>query len=150
MEKFLRLLKIETIGGLVIRFSLAGLLLFGGFTKFTLIGAEGYSLQGAILMAAIETVSSFCILYHFRNPIMGIFGGILALFSVIIRFIFTLYWLRVEVANIDSLFESFNIMTLIFNNGMFHIFLLIGASIYCTGNSYKAYITERITQPWPK
>ncbi|KEO72753.1 hypothetical protein [Anditalea andensis] len=150
MEKFLKLLKIETLGGLIIRFSLAGLLLFGGFSKFTLIGAEGYSLQGAILMAAIETISSFGILYHFKNPIMGIIGGLLALVSVIIRFVFTLYWLRTEIGSINSLFESFNIMTLVFNNGMFHIFLLIGASIYCTGNSYKHYITNRLTQPWPK
>lgn len=149
MEKFLRLLKVETVGGLIIRFSLAGLLLFGGFTKFRLIGAEGYSLQGAILMASIETISSFCILYHFRRPLMGIIGGILAVISVIIRFVFTLYWLRAEVVNIDTLFESLNIMAIIFNNGMFHIFLLVGACIYCTGNSYKAYITLRITRPWP-
>ncbi|WP_143962205.1 hypothetical protein [Litoribacter populi] len=149
MEKFLKFLKTETIGGLIIRFSLAGLLLFGGFTKFTLIGAEGYSLQGAILMAGIETISSFCLIYHFRNPLMGIVGGLLALLSVVVRFIFTLYWIRTEVSSINSFFESFNIMTLIFNNGMFHIFLLIGAAVYCIGNSYKAYITERITKPWP-
>lgn len=150
MEKFLKLVKVESIGGIIIRFSLAGLLLFGGFTKFRLIGAEGYSLQGAILMASIETISSFCILYHFRRPIMGIIGGTLALISVIIRFIFTLYWLRSEVVNIDTLFESLNIMTIVFNNGMFHIFLLVGSCIYCTGNSYKAYLTQRLIQPWPK
>jgi len=150
MDKFLRFLKTEAIGGLIIRFSLAGLLLFGGFTKFTLIGAEGYSLEGAILMAAIETIASFCLIFHFRHPIMGILGGSLALLSVIIRFVFTLYWIRVEVTTIDSLFESFNIMTLVFNSGMFHIFLLVGASVYCIGNSYKDYIRARITQPWPK
>jgi hypothetical protein len=150
MEKFLKYLKTEAIGGQVIRYSLAGLLLFGGFAKLTLIGAMDYSILGAIVIAALETFSAIGLLYHFKTPFLGIIGGILAILSILIRLIYSLFWMKTDVIGIDSLWGAFQTLLAVFNNGLFYIILLFGAAIYCIGNSYKAYIRERITQPWPK
>lgn len=150
MDKFLKFLKTEAIGGLIIRFSLSGLLLFGGFAKLIFIGEVDYNLSGAILIASIETISAIGLLYHFRTPLMGVVGGVLAIISIVIRLIYSLYWIRGEVAGVDSIWGAIHGIMAIFNNGLFYIILLFGAAIYCMGNSYKAYIRERITQPWPK
>ncbi|MEX2594711.1 MAG: hypothetical protein WD426_18225 [Anditalea sp.] len=150
MEKFLTYLKTEAIGGQVIRYSLAGLLLFGGFAKLTLIGAVDSHILWAIIIAALETLSAIGLLYHFKTPLLGILGGILATFCILIRFIYSLYWMKTGVIGIDSLWGAFQVILSVFNNGLFYVILLFGAAIYCIGNSYKAYVQERITQPWPK
>ncbi len=150
MDKFLKYLKTEAIGGQVIRFSLAGLLLFGGFAKLTLIGAVEAHFVGAIIIAAIETLSAIGLLYHFKNPFLGIIGGILAIFCILLRLFYSLFWIKAEVTGIDSLWGALQGILTLFNNGLFYIILLFGAAIYCIGNSYKAYFKERITQPWPK
>lgn len=150
MDKVLKFLKTEAIGGLIIRFSLAGLLLFGGFAKLIFIGEVNYNLAGAILIASIETISAIGLLYHYRAPMLGVIGGGLALVSIIIRFIYSLYWIKGAVSGDSSIWGAFLGIMTVFNNGLFYIILLFGAAIYCMGNSYKAYFRERITQPWPK
>lgn len=150
MDKFLKFIKTEAVGGIIIRFSLAGLLLFGGFAKLIFIGEVNYNLAGAILIASIETISAIGLLYHYKAPLLGIVGGGLALISIVIRFIYSLYWIRGAVSEVTSLWEAFLGIMTVFNNGLFYIILLFGAAIYCMGNSYKAYFRERITQPWPK
>lgn len=150
MERFLKYLKTESIGGHVIRFSLAGLLLFGGFAKLALIGEISSPIVGAILLASIETLSAIGLLYHFKSPLLGIMGGLLAIFCILIRLIFSLFWMKTEVIGIDSIWGAFQVVLSVFNNGLFFIILLTGAAVYCLGNSYKAYIHQRITQPWPR
>ncbi|MEX2514391.1 MAG: hypothetical protein WD398_15920 [Cyclobacteriaceae bacterium] len=149
MEKFLQYLKTEAIGGHVIRLSLAGLLIFGGFTKLKLIGALEYNLFWAVLLAAIETFAAFGLLIHYKKPLVGVVGGLLAMLSIFTRLIFSINWVKREVLHTDSFMNAVNSFLGIYNNGVFHIILLFGAAIYCLGNSYKAYIKERITQPWP-
>lgn len=149
MEKFLKYLKTESIGGHLIRISLACLLLFGGFTKLKLIGALEYNLFWAILLAGIETFAAFGLLIHYKRPLFGLVGGALALLSIFIRLIFSIGWVRDHVVQTDSFMVALNSIFGIYNNGLFHITLLFGAGIYCLGNSYKAYIKERITRPWP-
>lgn len=149
MEKFLKYLKIEGVGGHVIRISLACLLLFGGFTKLKLIGALEYSLFWAILLAGIETFAAFGLLIHYKKPLIGLIGGILALLSIFIRVVFSIGWVRDHMLQTDSFLTALNSIFGIYNNGLFHIALLFGTAIYCLGNSYKAYIQERITRPWP-
>ena len=150
MERFLKYLKTESIGGHVIRFSLAGLLLFGGFAKLALIGEISYPIAGTILLASIETLSAIGLLYHFKIPFLGIVGGFLAIFCILIRLIFSLFWMKTEMVGIESIWGAFHVVLSVFNNGLFFIMLLLGAAVYCMGNSYKAYIRQRITQPWPR
>lgn len=150
MERYLKYLKTEAVGGQVIRYSLAGLLLFGGFAKLVLIGKMDYPIVGAILIAGLETLSAIGLLYHFKVPLYGILGGILAIFCILIRLIYSIFWMKSTVTGIDSLWGAFQAILSIFNNGLFFILLLFGVGIYCVGNSYKAYIHQRITQPWPK
>ncbi len=149
MEKFLKYLKTESIGGHIIRISLACLLLFGGFTKLKLIGALEYNLFWAILLAGIETFAAFGLLIHYKRPLFGLAGGILAILSIFIRIVFSIGWVRDNVLQTDSFIVALNSIFGIYNNGLFHISLLFGAGIYRLGNSYKAYIKERITRPWP-
>jgi hypothetical protein len=150
MEKFLKYLKAEAIGGQVIRYSLAGLLLFGGFSKLVLIGETYFSFSGAVFIASLETLSAIGLIYHFRSPVLGITGGILALLCISIRLMYSLSWIKREIIGVSSLWGSLEVIVTTFNNGIFHIVLLFGAAIYCTGNSYKEYFRQRITQPWPK
>lgn len=150
MEKLLKLLKAEAIGGQIIRYSLAGLLLFGGFAKLVLIGGTYFSFLESVFIASLETLSAIGLIYHFRSPLLGIVGGILALVCITIRLIYSLSWIKKEIIGVNSLWDSIEIILTTFNNGVFHIILLFGAAIYCTGNSYKNYFKERITQPWPK
>lgn len=150
MEKYLKFLKAEAIGGQIIRYSLAGLLLFGGFTKLILIGETNFSLLEAILIASLETLSAIGLIYHFKSPLFGILGGLLALICILIRFVYSLTWIKSEMIEVGSLWKALEQLISTFNNGIFHIVLLFGAAIYCVGNSYKEYIRERITQPWPK
>jgi hypothetical protein len=149
MDKMLKYLKTEAIGGQVIRFSLAGLLLFGGFAKLTLIGDLGYNIGGALIISAIETLSAMGLLYHFKRPLMGIVGGFLAFISILIRLIYSLHWIKSDVIDGDSIWGAIQHILSLFNNGLFYIILLFGAAIYCMGNSYKAYVHGRITKPWP-
>lgn len=149
MEKFLKFLKTESIGGQIIRFSLAGLLLFGGFTKLILVGALGQQLLGAILIAAIETLAAFGLIFHFRKPEMGIAGAMLAILSILIRIIYSLNYVKETLPNANNFLNALTAFLGVYNNGLFHISLLIGAAIYCLGNSYKEYIRNRLTQPWP-
>ena len=149
MEKFLKYLKIEGVGGHVIRISLACLLLFGGFTKLKLIGALEYSLFWAILLAGIETFAAFGLLIHYKKPLIGMVGGMLALLSIFTRVVFSIEWVRGHILQTDSFLSALNSIFGIYNNGLFHIALLFGAAIYCLGNSFKAYVAERITRPWP-
>src|SRR5690606_26965200 len=139
MERYLKYLKTEAVGGQVIRYSLAGLLLFGGFAKLVLIGKMDYPIVGAILIAGLETLSAIGLLYHFKVPLYGILGGILAIFCILIRLIYSIFWMKSTVTGIDSLWGAFQAILSIFNNGLFFILLLFGAGIYCVGNSYKAY-----------
>lgn len=150
MEKILKYLKTEAIGGHIIRFSLAGLLLFGGFAKLTLIGDLGYNIAGALIISAIETMGAIGLLYHFKWPWMGIAGGFLAMISILIRLIYSLHWIRNEVTGSDTLWGAADHLIAVFNNGLFYIILLFGAAIYCMGNSFKAYVQGRITGPWPR
>lgn len=150
MEKLLKLLKAEAIGGQIIRYSLAGLLLFGGFAKLVLIGGTYFSFLESVFIASLETLSAIGLIYHFRSPLLGIVGGILALVCITIRMIYSLSWIKKEIIGVNSLWDAVEIILTTFNNGLFHIILLCGAAIYCTGNSYKNYFRERITQPWPK
>ncbi len=150
MEKFLKYLKTESIGGHIIRFALAGLLLFGGFAKLALVGEINYPIVGAILLASIETLSAIGLLYHFKIPVLGILGGFLAIFCILIRLIFSLFWMKTEMVGIESIWGAFHEVLSVFNNGLFFIMLLLGAAVYCMGNSYKAYFRQRITQPWPR
>lgn len=150
MEKFLKFLKTEAIGGHIIRFSLSGLLLFGGFTKLTLIGDVNYRIPLAVVIAAMETLGAIFLLYHFKRPFVGILGGILAFLCIIHRFIYSLFWVKTQTLGGDSFLEALQLLISTFNNGLFHILILLGAAVYCTGNSYKLYIKTRITQPWPK
>lgn len=150
MDTFLKYLKAEAIGGQIIRYSLAGLLLFGGFTKLILIGETDFSFLEAVFIAALETLSAIGLVYHFKSPLWGIFGGIMALLCIVIRLIYSLSWIKREIIGVDSIWNAFEVVISTFNNGIFHIVLLFGAAIYCIGNSYKEYIRERITQPWPK
>lgn len=150
MEKLLKLLKAEAIGGQIIRYSLAGLLLFGGFAKLVLIGGTYFSFLESVFIASLETLSAIGLIYHFRSPLLGIVGGILALVCITIRLIYSLSWIKKEIIGVNSLWDSIEIILTTFNNGIFHIILLFGAAIYCTGSSYKNYFRERITQPWPK
>ncbi len=149
MEKFLKFLKTEAIGGQIIRISLVCLLLFGGFTKLILVGALGNNLFGAVLIAAIETLAAFGLLIHYRMPIYGMAGAVLALISIVIRLVYSYNWVKDNVLGTDSYLNAINSFLGTYNNGLFHIILLIGAAIYCLGNSYKEYIRQRITQPWP-
>jgi hypothetical protein len=150
MEKLLKLLKAEAVGGQIIRYSLAGLLLFGGFAKLILIGESHFSFLESIFFASLETLSAIGLIYHFRSPLFGIVGGILALVCIAIRLIYSLSWVKREIIGVSSLWNSMEVIFTTFNNGIFHIVLLFGAAIYCTGNSYKEYVRKRITQPWPK
>jgi len=150
MEKFLKYLKTEAIGGWMIRYSLAGLLLFGGFAKLTLIGGIENPVVWAIIIAAIETISALGLILHSKNPLYGMIGGFLAIICVLIRLVYSLFWVKAEFLGINSIWEAFQVILSLFNNGLFFIILLFGAAVYCMGNSYKAYIHERITQPWPK
>lgn len=150
MEKFLKFLKAEAIGGQIIRYALAGLLLFGGFAKLVLLGETYFSFSGAVFIASLETMAAIGLIYHFRSPSLGIIGGILAFLCIILRLIYSLSWVKKEIVGMGSLWEAFEVVLSTFNNGIFHIILLFGAAIYCTGNSYKEYIRQRITQPWPK
>src|SRR5690554_4762370 len=150
MEKFLKYLKTEAIGGLIIRYSLAALLLFGGFAKLTLIGGVEDPLLWAIFIATIETIAALGLLLHSKNPLYGIIGGFLAVVCVLIRLLYSLFWIKAKVIGVNTVWESFQVILSLFNNGLFFIILLFGAAIYCIGNSYKAYIHGRITQPWPK
>ncbi|WP_439482652.1 hypothetical protein [Cyclobacterium plantarum] len=145
----MKYLKTESIGGHIIRISLACLLLFGGFTKLKLIGALEYNLFWAILLAGIETFAAFGLLIHYKRPLFGLAGGILAILSIFIRIVFSIGWVRDNVLQTDSFIVALNSIFGIYNNGLFHISLLFGAGIYRLGNSYKAYIKERITRPWP-
>jgi uncharacterized membrane protein YkgB len=149
MEQFLKYLKTESIGGHIIRMSLAGLLLFGGFTKLILVGALQHNLFGAVLIAAIETLAAFGLLIHYRMPIYGIVGAALALLSIVIRLVYSYNWVKDNVLGTDSYLNAINSFFGTYNNGLFHIVLLIGSAIYCLGNSYKEYIRLRLTQPWP-
>lgn len=149
MEKFLKFLKTEAVGGQIIRLSLVGLLLFGGFTKLILIGALGNNLFGAVLIAAVETLAAFGLLIHYRMPIYGMAGAALALVSIVIRLVYSYTWVKDNVLRTDSYLNAINSFLGTYNNGLFHIILLIGAAIYCLGNSYKEYIRQRLTQPWP-
>ena len=149
MEKFLKFLKTEAIGGQIIRISLAGLLLFGGFTKLILVGGLDSNLFSAVLMAAIETLAAFGLLIHYRMPVYGIAGGLLALLAIFIRLIYSYNWVKDSVLGTDSYLNAINSFLGTYNNGLFHIILLIGSAIYCLGNSYKEYIRQRLTQPWP-
>lgn len=149
MEKFLKFLKTESIGGHVIRFSLAGLLLFGGFTKLILVGALGHNLLGAIVIAAIETLAAFGLIIHYKRPEMGLAGAALAILAIIIRIIYSLNYVKESLTQTDSFLSAFATFLGLYNNGLFHIILLIGAAIYCMGNSYKNYFRNRLTQPWP-
>ncbi|HLW18675.1 MAG TPA: hypothetical protein VKX33_00030 [Cyclobacteriaceae bacterium] len=150
MEKFLKYLKTEAIGGLMIRYSLAGLLLFGGFAKLTLIGGIEDPIIWAIFIAAIETLAALGLLLHSKNPLYGILGGFLAVFCVLIRLVYSLFWIKAEIIGVNSVWEAFQVVLSLFNNGLFFVILLFGAAIFCIGNSYKAYIHRRITQPWPR
>lgn len=149
METFLKYLKVEAIGGHIIRISLACLLLFGGFTKLKLIGALEYNLFWSILLAAIETFAAFGLLIHYKKPLLGIAAGVLALLSIFIRVIFSIGWVRDHILQTDSFVDAFGAILGVYSNGLFHIIILFGAGVYCLGNSYKAYIKERITRPWP-
>jgi hypothetical protein len=150
MEKFLKFLKAEAIGGQIIRYALAGLLLFGGFAKLVLLGETDFSFSGAVFIASLETMAAIGLIYHFRSPALGIMGGILAFLCIILRLIYSLSWVKKEIVGMGSLWDALEVLLSTFNNGIFHIILLFGAAIYCTGNSYKEYIRQRITQPWPK
>lgn len=150
MEKFLKYLKTEAIGGQIIRYSLAGLLLFGGFAKLVLFGESRFSFLQSVFIASLETASAIGLIYHFRSPLLGIIGGVLALICIFLRLIYSLAWVKNEIIGIDSLWNSFELVLSTFNNAIFHILLLVGAAIYCIGNSYKAYFRDRITEPWPK
>jgi len=149
MDRMLKYLKTEAIGGHIIRFSLAGLLLFGGFAKLTLIGELGYNIVGALIISAIETLSAIGLLYHFKRPLMGIMGGFLAIISILIRLLYSIHWIKNDGRGSDSIWGAFQHILSMFNNGLFYIILLFGAAIYCMGNSYKSYIHGRITKPWP-
>lgn len=149
MEKFLKFLKTEAIGGHIIRLSLVGLLLFGGFTKLILVGALGTNLFGAVLIAAIETLAAFGLLIHYRMPTYGIIGAVLSLIAILIRLVFSYNWVKDNILRTDSYLQAINSFLGTYNNGLFHIILLIGAAVYCLGNSYKEYIRQRLTQPWP-
>lgn len=149
MEKFLNFLKTEAIGGTIIRLSLAGLLLFGGFTKLILVGALGNNLFGAVLMAAIETLAAFGLIIHYKMPVYGIAGAVLGLLSIFIRLVYSYNWVKHNILGTDSFLNAINSFLGTYNNGLFHIVLLIGSAIYCLGNSYKEYIRQRLTQPWP-
>ncbi|MDO6438199.1 hypothetical protein Q4534_12315 [Cyclobacterium sp. 1_MG-2023] len=149
METFLKYLKAEAIGGHIIRISLACLLLFGGFTKLILIGALEYNLFWSIILAAIETFAAFGLLIHYKKPIIGIAAGVLAVLSIFLRVVFSIGWVRDHILQSHSFLDAFGAILGVYNNGLFHIALLFGAGIYCLGNSYKAYIKERITKPWP-
>ncbi|WP_158860151.1 hypothetical protein [Lunatibacter salilacus] len=149
MEQFLKFLKTEAIGGIIIRLSLVGLLLFGGFTKLILIGALENNIFGAVLVAAIETLAAFGLLIHYRMPIYGIAGALLALLAIFIRLVYSYNWVKDTVLGTDSYLNAINSFLGTYNNGLFHIVLLIGSAIYCLGNSYKEYIRQRLTQPWP-
>lgn len=150
MEKLLKLLKAEAVGGEIIRYSLAGLLLFGGFAKLILIGETHFSFLETVFFASLETLSAIGLIYHFRSSLFGIVGGTLALVCIAIRLIYSLSWVKREIIGVGSLWDSMEVIFTTFNNGIFHIVLLFGAAIYCTGNSYKEYVRKRITQPWPK
>lgn len=150
MEKFLKFIKAEAIGGHIIRYSLAGLLLFGGFTKLILTGETHFSFVASVLIAVLETLAALGLVYHFRSPLLGIAGAVLALLCILIRLIYSLSWIKKEIIGVHSFWNAFEVILSTFNNGLFHIVLLLGAAIYCMGNSYKEYIRERITQPWPK
>lgn len=150
MEKFLKFIKAEAIGGQIIRYALAGLLLFGGFAKLVLIGETYFSFSGAVFIASLETLAAIGLIYHFRSPALGIVGGILALLCITLRLIYSLAWVKNKIVGMGSLWDAVEVVFNTFNNGIFHIILLFGAAIYCTGNSYKDYIRGRITQPWPK
>lgn len=150
MEKFLKFLKAEAIGGQIIRYSLAGLLLFGGFTKLVFIGETHFSFLESVFMATLETLSALGLIYHFKSPLLGVVGGILAILCILVRLFYALSWIQREIIGVESLWSSFEVVLSTFNNGIFHIVLLFGAAIYCVGNSYKEYIRQRITQPWPK
>ena len=150
MEKFLKFLKTEAIGGHIIRLSLSGLLLFGGFAKLTLIGEVNYGVSLAVIIASMETLGAIFLLYHFRRPFVGILGGILAFLCIIHRLFYALFWIKSQNFGEDSILEAFGLLISTFNNGLFHILILLGAAIYCMGNSYKLYIKTGITQPWPK
>jgi uncharacterized membrane protein YkgB len=149
MDKFLKFLKTEAIGGHIIRISLAGLLLFGGFTKMRLIGEMDFNIFWAVFVAAIETIAAIGLLVHYKRPVYGMIGGALALLSILLRLLFSLSWVKEHVLHSDSFWSAINTFLGIYNNGLFHITLLLGAGIYCLGGSYKNYIRERITQPWP-
>jgi uncharacterized membrane protein YkgB len=149
MEKFLKFLKTESIGGHIIRISLVGLLLFGGFTKLIIVGALETNLFGAVLIAAIETLAAFGLLIHYRMPTYGLVGAGLAIMAILIRLVYSYNWVNDNILRADSFLQGINSFLGTYNNGLFHIILLIGAAIYCLGNSYKAYIRQRITQPWP-
>ncbi|MBI0399827.1 hypothetical protein [Cyclobacterium marinum] len=149
METFLKYLKVEAIGGHIIRISLACLLLFGGFTKLTLIGALEYNLFWSIILAAIETFAAFGLIIHYKKPVIGIAAGVLAILSIFLRVVFSIGWVRDHILHSQSFLDAFGAILGVYNNGLFHIALLFGAGIYCLGNSYKAYIKERITKPWP-
>lgn len=150
MEKFFKFLKTEAIGGQIIRYALAGLLLFGGFAKLVFIGDPHFSFSAAVVLASLETMAAIGLIYHFRSAIFGIIGGAMALLCITIRLIYSLTWVNREIVGMGSLLDAAELVLSTFNNGIFHIILLFGAAIYCMGNSYKEYIRERITQPWPK
>jgi uncharacterized membrane protein YkgB len=108
-----------------------------------------YNLFWSIILAAIETFAAFGLIIHYKKPLMGIAAGVLAVLSIFLRVIFSIGWVRDHILQSHSFLDAFGAILGVYNNGLFHIALLFGAGIYCLGNSYKAYIKERITKPWP-
>ena len=133
METFLKYLKVEAIGGHIIRISLACLLLFGGFTKLKLIGALEYNLFWSIILAAIETFAAFGLIIHYKKPVIGIAAGVLAILSIFLRVVFSIGWVRDHILHSQSFLDAFGAILGVYNNGLFHIALLFGAAIPITG-----------------
>lgn len=133
-----KILKVEKIGKILLRFGMITYLLFIGILNFTssFKSNENWIQNSIILFLVIAT--AILLLLHYKKPQLGAMGGFLTAFLFLITVIFLLYR---ELSAGTPLSLTF---LLIIKDIM-----LTFAAIILAGESLKEMIREKITKPFP-
>ncbi len=126
INMILKLLQIENIGKTILRIMLSlGLLLIG-----TNISAQGSNTASSLVCVLLIVIACGLYTHYFKATWGIVFGGL-----AIITFISLSIWMSIK---------SFSALDLVM------YLLFASAALVATGQSFKEYIRQRITAPFPK
>lgn len=133
-----KILKVEKIGKMLLRFGMVAYLLFIGLFNFnnSFVSNNDW-LQSSILLI-IVLITAILLLMHYKKPQFGAAGGFLAALLFIITVVYLAY---LEI--------SADIPILMIFIHVFKDVMLTFAAIILAGESLKEMIREKITKPFP-